>query len=369
MASPRKLDFSSPSSSKKKNKSALFQRIWSEDDEIALLQGLIDYKVKPNSDWDAFIGFIGGSVVATKFSKEQIMSKVCKLKGKFRERMRKISKGHRVPLFEETLEEYNHVANTCMNNNAHNNDDGVDHVAIAGMNNAQDNDDGEEDTLEEYDNVANQGMNNAHGSDDGEDKDVGQEGNTCMNNAQRSEDGDEPLTENQETQEELKDDEADVEDERCAVKDATDEPLLESEAEETSTHTTTTVKKIYEARETHQEVANTEPLNENEPREHPAFAVESNREEEEDEEAAAAAEEEDADVVEEELCELRDAFETTLAEGVSKCNKKYMLEKINNMETRKRKDLSSEWKAICAEASRLRIKKFRFAAKLAEETL
>ncbi|CAN8323416.1 unnamed protein product [Cochlearia groenlandica] len=168
MASPRKLDFSSPSSSKKKNKSALFQRIWSEDDEIALLQGLIDYKVKPNSDWDAFIGFIGGSVVATKFSKEQIMSKVCKLKGKFRERMRKISKGHRVPLFVKP----------------------IDSQAFALS------------KLLWAPNVSTQ-TKTSH---------------VCMY--------DELLTENQETQEELKDDEADAEDERCAVKDAFEALLL-----------------------------------------------------------------------------------------------------------------------------------------------
>ncbi|CAN8287804.1 unnamed protein product [Cochlearia groenlandica] len=314
---------------KKQASSSMKNQIWNEEGELALLKGLVEYRCKdrsePRIDWDAFLCFVGVTISA-KISKKEMLSKLKKLKKNFAVNLERIN-GGKDPYFTRSTDSlaFGFAMTLWANNNNHDDDD--DDVAGQVQNSLKRLGRNNDETLKEAEKITNKAIDwKDIDEDDTHPYELGNARDTTVN----------------------EEDEA-----------ATDEPLIEIEAEETSTDTTTTVKEIYEVRETHQEVANTEPLNENEPQEHPAFSVESNREEEE----------EDADVVEEELCELRDAFETTLAEGASNCCKKYMLEKINNMETRKRKDLSSEWKAIRSEGLRLRIKKFRFAAKLAEVTL
>uniref|UniRef100_A0A1J3CU94 Mediator-associated protein 1 n=1 Tax=Noccaea caerulescens TaxID=107243 RepID=A0A1J3CU94_NOCCA len=78
-------------------------RIWNEDEEVALLKGIVDYRaergLEPNADWDAFHRFFGDSMAA-KFSKEQMRSKIRSLKGKFRTRIGKIKQGDK-PIFTE----------------------------------------------------------------------------------------------------------------------------------------------------------------------------------------------------------------------------------------------------------------------------
>ncbi|CAA7045959.1 unnamed protein product [Microthlaspi erraticum] len=63
---------------------------------------------------------------------------------------------------------------------------------------------------------------------------------------------------------------------------------------------------------------------------------------------------------------LRDAFETLVSRGWSDYQKKPYLEKLMRLETRKRKELSDEWKALCSEESKWMIKKVRLTAKLVE---
>jgi hypothetical protein len=67
------------------------------------------------------------------------------------------------------------------------------------------------------------------------------------------------------------------------------------------------------------------------------------------------------------LCAVRAAFETTMmSQGLSDYQKKLQLEKLMNLGTGKRRELSNEWKALCVEELKLNINKLRFSAKLAE---
>ncbi|PON34664.1 Mediator-associated protein [Parasponia andersonii] len=64
----------------------LFQRLWSEDDEIVILKGMIDYAAKkgadPSADMTAFLDFIKKSL-QLDFTKTQLADKVRRLKKKF----------------------------------------------------------------------------------------------------------------------------------------------------------------------------------------------------------------------------------------------------------------------------------------------
>ncbi|XP_022544427.1 GLABROUS1 enhancer-binding protein isoform X1 [Brassica napus] len=79
---------------KKKNKtlaspSSSSSRIWNEEDELTVLKGLVDYQaqkgIEPKSNWSDFYRFLlgGGGSITGKFSKEQVLSKIRKLKAKF----------------------------------------------------------------------------------------------------------------------------------------------------------------------------------------------------------------------------------------------------------------------------------------------
>ncbi|KAG2325197.1 hypothetical protein Bca4012_039685 [Brassica carinata] len=63
---------------------------------------------------------------------------------------------------------------------------------------------------------------------------------------------------------------------------------------------------------------------------------------------------------------VRDAFETMVSRGLSDYQKKLQLEKLMNIGSGKRKELSDEWKELCAEEVKLNIKRFKFSAMLAE---
>ncbi|GMJ05379.1 hypothetical protein like AT1G61730 [Hibiscus trionum] len=67
-------------------KKQLFQRLFSEDDEIALLRGMLDYSAKkgadPCADMNAFYDFVKKSI-HTDVTKAQLMDKIRRLKKKF----------------------------------------------------------------------------------------------------------------------------------------------------------------------------------------------------------------------------------------------------------------------------------------------
>ncbi|KAJ0254437.1 hypothetical protein HA466_0109250 [Hirschfeldia incana] len=77
---------------KKKKTMANSSRIWNEEDELIVLKGLVDYPAKtgnePNSNWADFYRFLGDPITA-KFSKDQVLTKIRKLKGKFNVSMQK----------------------------------------------------------------------------------------------------------------------------------------------------------------------------------------------------------------------------------------------------------------------------------------
>ncbi|KAI4299240.1 hypothetical protein L6164_032717 [Bauhinia variegata] len=88
----------------------LFQRLWSEDDEIAILKGMVEYSAKngadPHKDPNAFHDFIKESL-HVDVSKVQLMDKIRRLKKKYENNAgkkngedRKFSKAHDKKAFE-----------------------------------------------------------------------------------------------------------------------------------------------------------------------------------------------------------------------------------------------------------------------------
>ncbi|CAN7127217.1 unnamed protein product [Brassica rapa subsp. narinosa] len=73
----------------KPSPSSSSSRIWNEEDELTVLKGLVDYQaqkgIEPKSNWSDFYRFLlgGGGSITGKFSKEQVLSKIRKLKAKF----------------------------------------------------------------------------------------------------------------------------------------------------------------------------------------------------------------------------------------------------------------------------------------------
>ncbi|MBA0751321.1 hypothetical protein Gogos_000252 [Gossypium gossypioides] len=78
------------------SKKLLFQRLFSEDDEIALLIGMLDYSAKkgadPCADMNEFYEFVKKSI-HTDVSKVQLMDKIRRLKKKFKNNAGKNNKG------------------------------------------------------------------------------------------------------------------------------------------------------------------------------------------------------------------------------------------------------------------------------------
>uniref|UniRef100_A0A5B6YM87 Putative mediator-associated protein 1 n=1 Tax=Davidia involucrata TaxID=16924 RepID=A0A5B6YM87_DAVIN len=78
-------------------KKQLFQRLWSEEDEIAVLNGMIDYTAKkgadPVADMNAFHDFIKNKLHIINVSKTQLSDKVRRLKKKYENNARKGKKG------------------------------------------------------------------------------------------------------------------------------------------------------------------------------------------------------------------------------------------------------------------------------------
>ncbi|KAG7572237.1 GLABROUS1 enhancer-binding protein family [Arabidopsis suecica] len=285
---------------KKKKKTVgppLIVRIWNEEDELAILKGLVDYRAKTGFqskiDWDAFYRFLGSSIVA-KFSKEQVLSKIRKLKSRFLVHFEKINQGDD-PKFTRAS----------------------DSEAFGFSSMIWGQDDGE------------------FGNDDGMDKEHETPVNGAAENGiAQNESGEEMLKEHEETL-----------NENGATKitdNGTARKAQQSESEE-------------EMLKEHEDaVANTEPLNENGAAKTTDNGINEN--------GAAKTTDNDDD----ELLAVRDAFEAVMLQGLSDYQKKLQLEKLMNLGTGKRRELSDEWKALCVEERKLNIKKLRFSAKLAE---
>ncbi|OVA12061.1 Protein of unknown function DUF573 [Macleaya cordata] len=81
---------------KKNNDRLPFQRVWSEHDEIVILEGMVDYMkkkkkkgLKPNDDMDAFLEFIKKSLQVDHVKTSQLREKIRRLKEKFQNNARK----------------------------------------------------------------------------------------------------------------------------------------------------------------------------------------------------------------------------------------------------------------------------------------
>ncbi|KAK6914494.1 GLABROUS1 enhancer-binding protein family [Dillenia turbinata] len=89
------------------SKKPLLARVWSEDDEIAILEGLIDYNAKngkdPFQDMNGFHEFVRKSL-SSDFSKNQLTHKIRRLKNRFKSNVGRGEKG-KDPVFGKTHDE------------------------------------------------------------------------------------------------------------------------------------------------------------------------------------------------------------------------------------------------------------------------
>lgn len=100
----------SPDDSKKSalgDEKKLFQRLWSEDDEIAILKGMLEYTAKrgadPSADASAFHEFVKNSL-HVDVSKTQVMDKIRRLKKKYKNNAERAKKG-KEPTFSKLHEQ------------------------------------------------------------------------------------------------------------------------------------------------------------------------------------------------------------------------------------------------------------------------
>ncbi|XP_027078379.2 uncharacterized protein [Coffea arabica] len=86
----------------------LFQRLWSEDDEIAILKGMLDYSAKkkadPINDLNAFLEFIKKNI-HTDVSKTQLQDKIRRLKKKYENNAEREKKGNKELTFSKPHEQ------------------------------------------------------------------------------------------------------------------------------------------------------------------------------------------------------------------------------------------------------------------------
>ncbi|KAG2325308.1 hypothetical protein Bca52824_008036 [Brassica carinata] len=329
MATLKRLDFSdaclhkSPSEEvstekkrkkKKKLTSPVIKRIWNEDDELSILKGLVDYRVKtrndPSFDWDGFFGFVAGSI-HVRFSKEQLFSKVRKLRRKFVLHMERIERGED-PLFTRLTDSqafgYSSMiwgvnqaevgaatekaqeggiekaqegeTPNCEDNAGHVNDNGDESCKLDGKESEFAN--GVMENVMLIDSDGNAFRENGRVSNDEPVKDNGRVGNNEHVNENGAENG---------------------------------KSLHEVGVEKTTEYKT-------DGKESHDD---------------------------------------------DEVRVVEDAFETTILQGLSDWQRKLQLKMLMmNLGREKIKELSNEWRALCSEEVKLEIKKLRFTAKLVE---
>lgn len=86
----------------------LFQRLWSEDDEIAILKGMLDYSAKkkadPVNDLNAFLEFIKKNI-HIDVSKTQLQDKIRRLKKKYENNVEREKKGNKELTFSKPHEQ------------------------------------------------------------------------------------------------------------------------------------------------------------------------------------------------------------------------------------------------------------------------
>ncbi|KAL0866744.1 hypothetical protein Bca101_045862 [Brassica carinata] len=325
MATLKRLDFSdaslhkSPSeevSTEKKRKkkkrlaSPVIKRIWNEDDELSILKGLVDYRVKtrndPSFDWDGFFGFVAGSI-HVRFSKEQLFSKVRKLRRKFVLHMERIDRGED-PVFTRLTDSQAFGYSSMIW--------GVNQAEVgAATEKAQE---GETQSCED------EQMDNAgHVNDNGDE--------SCKLDGKGSEFANGVM-------ENVVQIESDGNAFRECGRVSNDEPVKDNGR-----------------------VGDNEPVNENGAENGKSLhevGVEKTTEYKTD-----GKESHDDD----EVRVVEDAFETTILQGLSDWQRKLQLKKVMmNLGREKIKELSNEWRALCSEEVKLEIKKLRFTAKLVE---
>ncbi|KAG5396862.1 hypothetical protein IGI04_018676 [Brassica rapa subsp. trilocularis] len=268
---------------KKKLASPVIKRIWNEDDELSILKGLVEYRVKtrhdPSFDWDGFFCFVQGSI-HVRFSKEQLFSKVRKLRRKFVLHMERIDRGED-PLFTRLTDSQAFGYSNM----------------IWGLNQAEV--------------AANGGGTEKAPGDTQEDEHLDNAGHVNNNGVESSK----------------------LDGKESEFANGGMESVMQIESDENG------------FRENGR-VSNDEPVNEN---------------------GAEKGELDGKETHDDELRVVEDAFETTILQGLSDWQRKLQLKKLMmNLGTEKRKELSNEWKALCSDEVKLKIKKLRFTVKLVE---
>ncbi|KFK36360.1 hypothetical protein AALP_AA4G113300 [Arabis alpina] len=298
-----------PKKKKKKKKSASSSRkIWNEDDELIILKELADFRSEEGVvDWDEFYKIIKGSL-SVQVTKEKVLSKIRKLKRKFLANTESIKQGKDPNFTRSTdFEAYKYS------------------LTLWGENDSENGEDDQEN--------ANAELVNG-------------------NEAARINTDENPIDEleNKTAGKELYDNEA-------GNSNSLQELIKENETF---------------GKETHDNKAGTENMTFGK-MSHDNEAGTSNGVAKQLQQVAADKSTENKTVVtesdDEELCAIRDAFETMMAHGLTDYQKSVELKRLMNLGAEKRKEFSDGWNKLLDWERTLKMKRLEFSAKLAEATL
>lgn len=86
---------------KQKMENVGFQRVWSKEEEIAILEAYLNYPSRPSTDYDSFLNFVKGRL-QEKTTKTQLQHKLTRLRKKYKRNVEKRSflKPHEEKLFK-----------------------------------------------------------------------------------------------------------------------------------------------------------------------------------------------------------------------------------------------------------------------------
>ncbi|KFK36348.1 hypothetical protein AALP_AA4G110800 [Arabis alpina] len=300
---------------------------WTKDDEHHILKGIVKYEdeteLRYRADWDAFCAFIKDSIV-TIFTKEQLQSKIRKLKKRFTDNLAKgpsFTNSDDEEMFKLSMVIWGKNNETECDTNV-NMDQSKD---LALVENEQNNENVEHEQMMENDLALVENEQNNENVEHEQMMENVEQGKEDLTNVE-----DEQITENVAQEE----DATYVEDEHITENMAQEEDLTNVEQDQRNVN----VEQAEDA--THVE---REQINEN---------------------VEQVMVDDGEKVGEEEFCLLQDAFEMTLFPKLDQAHQKLLLQNLRNMKADKGKELCEEWNELLLEEIRFNINKVTYAAKL-----
>ncbi|XP_023641576.1 GLABROUS1 enhancer-binding protein-like 1 [Capsella rubella] len=314
--SPENLDSSNATllKTRKKRKATLpsyapdSKRLWTKADELIILKGIVDYRKETGvdylSDSAAFFEYIKDDI-DTKFSKDQLVNKIKKLKFKFRDNLVKkpsFANSQDSETFDLSMAIWGKDKAGCVDGNTAKPKRTrskvqafVEHEVVT--NGEPENDDGLAEGGDSFDKLPSENPDKIMENENGG-KEIEEDG-AVTNNMGNETGGKEG------------------EEDGAVTKDKPENKFL-------------------------------------------SVNVDDNRMEKETGEKGS-----EEDGAADELCALQDALETTVFQHLGSYAQKQMLEKLKTLRAKERKELSGEWKSLLVEEALFKSKKYSFTAKLA----